>query len=709
VRNCLKSLQQQTIGSGAFDILVVDSCGTTETGDQLAAMVAEVSNARLLRADQPGVSTARNLGMRESAADFVAYIDDDALAAPDWLACMREVIAMHPPWPGVVGGRVLPVWERPLPDWWPPSLRGVLSIIEWEGRGEYRTAQVPAKLEPYGVNMAVQRLPLLEAGGFPEHLGRFAGLLLSDEDVQVAWQLQDRGYRAWYDSRIVVRHQIQGRRMNPAWLLDRLYWQGMSTVATRRSLGYARDVWRAFPRRLAVELVCLPTTLVPGNSPRLMAPRWRLAYARGFTRMALCGGARKRDLPARLLRRFLAGTGGPVIRTRSGEAPPALGTVPMQPEVPVLIGPRINNPGPVPRVSIGLPVYNGERYLARAVESILGQDFTDFELIICDNASTDGTAAICRALAERDARIRYHRNAKNLGAGPNYDRCFHLARGTYFKWAAHDDCLAPNYLSKAVAAMDAAPDAVLCTVGVAEIDADDRSQRIYRNHFPGISSPHSAQRLAAVIHTRHECEDFFGLFRRTALVCSGLHGTYSGSDRVLLAEMALRGPWVSVPEPLFLHREHTERYTRAVLLGDRSRAALWMDTKVPTARASRHYHLGVYRQYLHLVSKTVHSPGARAACYAELLRWWLTDGHFPDVLRDLLRDSPQVRAWIRAARDRLRHPFADPLREVATEMESQREEAVGTQSVVGARRRPDQHEPTPPAGLSLRPGHPGRN
>ena len=116
--------------------------------------------------------------------------------------------------------------------------------------------------------------------------------------------------------------------------------------------------------------------------------------------------------------------------------------------------------GAPPRVSIGLPVFNGERYLARAIESVLGQDFRDLELIVCDNASTDRTPEICAAYARRDARVRYFRNPRNLGAGPNYDRCFRLARGEYFKWAAHDDRLAPDYLSRTVAALDAAPEAV---------------------------------------------------------------------------------------------------------------------------------------------------------------------------------------------------------------------------------------------------------
>ena len=307
-----------------------------------------------------------------------------------------------------------------------------------------------------------------------------------------------------------------------------------------------------------------------------------------------------------------------------------------------------------PRVSIGLPVFNGERYLARAIDSVLAQDFRDLELIVCDNASTDRTAEICTASARRDARVRYHRNPRNLGAGPNYDRCFHLARGTYFKWAAHDDRLAPGYLSRTVAALDAAPGAVLCTTGVAEIDSGDEVRRVYRNVFPGIDSPSPARRLAALIHTRHECEDFFGLFRREALLGSSLHGTHSGSDRVLLAEMALRGPWTSVAEPLFVHREHEQRYTRAVLLpGDRSQAALWLDTAAPAALASRMFHLVVYRHYLRVVRKNTRPGGARAACYAELLRWWFTDGHLPDVLRDLVKDHPRLRRSLRAVKTAL--------------------------------------------------------
>ena len=150
-----------------------------------------------------------------------------------------------------------------------------------------------------------------------------------------------------------------------------------------------------------------------------------------------------------------------------------------------------------PTVSIGLPVFNGERYLDATIRSILDQSFTDLELIVCDNASTDATGDICARHAARDPRLLYHRQPRNLGAGPNYDDCFHRSRGRYFKWAAHDDLLAPDYLASAVAALEAAPDAVLCTTGITEIGPEGEELRRYANRFPGVDSPLAAQRLAA--------------------------------------------------------------------------------------------------------------------------------------------------------------------------------------------------------------------
>src|SRR5919112_5909956 len=101
-----------------------------------------------------------------------------------------------------------------------------------------------------------------------------------------------------------------------------------------------------------------------------------------------------------------------------------------------------------PRVTIGLPVYNGERFLEQALDGLLAQTFTDFELIISDNASTDRTPEICQAYAARDSRIRYVRQPENIGAGPNHNILVPMARGEYFKWASHDDLYDPDLVAK---------------------------------------------------------------------------------------------------------------------------------------------------------------------------------------------------------------------------------------------------------------------
>jgi glycosyltransferase involved in cell wall biosynthesis len=288
-----------------------------------------------------------------------------------------------------------------------------------------------------------------------------------------------------------------------------------------------------------------------------------------------------------------------------------------------------------PLVSIGMPVFNGQNYVHKAIESVLAQTFTDFELIICDNASTDATPEICRRYAAADRRVRYVRNPRNLGAGANFDLCFHLATGAYFQWAAHDDMLAPDYVACAVAALERNPEAVLCTAGIVEIGANDEVIRSYVTELHEMTSPDRARRFGCVINSHHQCEDFFGVYRRHALVGTGLIGTFSGSDRVLLAEVALRGPWVRLPDKLFLHRDHAQRATRALLLVDREAARRWQAPE-GKPRQNRQFHLVLYREYWRVVRRNV-PAGQRWGCYRELLRWWFTNGHFADVVRDLLQ------------------------------------------------------------------------
>ena len=137
----------------------------------------------------------------------------------------------------------------------------------------------------------------------------------------------------------------------------------------------------------------------------------------------------------------------------------------------------------MPLVSIGLPVYNGEKYLREAIESILGQTFCDLELIISDNGSTDSTQEFCGEYASRDSRVRYFRHEINRGAAWNYCAVFRYSRGKYFKWASHDDLCTPTFLERCVEVLERDPRVALCTTRTTIIDGDGEAIEVYPYEF----------------------------------------------------------------------------------------------------------------------------------------------------------------------------------------------------------------------------------
>lgn len=224
---------------------------------------------------------------------------------------------------------------------------------------------------------------------------------------------------------------------------------------------------------------------------------------------------------------------------------------------------RVSSGGGEPTVSIGLPVYNGARFIAETLDSLLQQTYADLELIICDNASNDGTRQICEAYAVRDERIRYLRSDVNRGAAWNYNRAVEAAVGRYFKWASHDDLCAPTYLERCVEVLDRAPDSVvLAYPKTALIDADGNLLGPYEDGLD-LRQPEPHQRLRALIRNLVMSNAVFGLVRRDALNRTRGHGTYISADYVLLAELAVQGQFWEIPEQLFLRRDHPGMSRRA--------------------------------------------------------------------------------------------------------------------------------------------------
>jgi glycosyltransferase involved in cell wall biosynthesis len=254
---------------------------------------------------------------------------------------------------------------------------------------------------------------------------------------------------------------------------------------------------------------------------------------------------------------------------------------------------------PRPRVSIGLPVYNGENYIADAIRSFQRQTFDDLEVIVSDNASTDDTEKIVLDLANDDQRIRYMRRDENVGANRNFNRAFFYARGEFFKWAAHDDVLEPTYLERCVEALDADPEVVLVHTRTSYIGETGEPLRPLARGFLGadgfverlplddsvtdaLASDDPAVRFDAVVNRMSVFYEVFGVGRTSAFQNTLLHRQYYGADKVFIAEMALQGPIVRLPDVLFRRRCHGATSTRSDDLGER---AEWSD---PTLQLTYH-------------------------------------------------------------------------------------------------------------------------
>ncbi len=218
-----------------------------------------------------------------------------------------------------------------------------------------------------------------------------------------------------------------------------------------------------------------------------------------------------------------------------------------------------------PKVSVGLAVYNGEDYLAQAIDSILNQTFTDFELIISDNASTDRTSEICTSYVVKDHRIRYHRNPVNIGAVKNENQTFSFSRGKYFHWQGHDDFCAPEFLDECVTALDNDPLAVLCQPTVVQID--EKGQRIGVGPLCDASSREPHVRFRNVMQMNHHCYEFYAMIRSDILRKVREQQVYVDSDRTLLAELALYGKFHRIDKELFFREFMPRNQPFSFLLG----------------------------------------------------------------------------------------------------------------------------------------------
>lgn len=302
-----------------------------------------------------------------------------------------------------------------------------------------------------------------------------------------------------------------------------------------------------------------------------------------------------------------------------------------------------------------MPVYNAERYLEAALESLLAQTFTDFELIISDNASTDATAEICRRYTGRDARIRYERQRQNRGANWNFNRVVELARGELFKWAAYDDLCEPTFIERCVAALDADPGIVAAHTRTIEIGPTGRllhrpDAPADRPHNPAgppalAASPRADLRFRDVLLNHGWGVRSFGVIRTEPLRRTGLYQPAYGWEKIIMAELALVGRFHLVDEPLFQQRVHPDAMSQLAASSSRLKAlaAHYDGRALPR--------LAYLRGYLRVAWRSRRSLFSFLLCAVWTAAWVLQVRKWPAVLASMSsRLTPRL-AIFRARRE----------------------------------------------------------
>jgi glycosyltransferase involved in cell wall biosynthesis len=303
----------------------------------------------------------------------------------------------------------------------------------------------------------------------------------------------------------------------------------------------------------------------------------------------------------------------------------------------------------IPKVSVGLPIYNGEKYITQALDSILAQTFEDFELIISDNASTDRTREICLDYAARDSRIKYSRNRQNLGLTRNFNHAFELARGEYFAYMSHDDYIAPDLIARCVEILDNDSSVILCHCQVLIVDEQGKPVAHYDDKlkFHNEDSPYAHKRFRDLIMIPHLCLDDFGLMRTEVLHnINPLYDSFYGSDRNFLAELSLYGKFHHLPDVMFYWRDERDKY--AQFNSWLSRLHTWefwtrrLDTSKPNEIPLPRW--SALKGYIKSVGRVKLSRNERLLCYLVVAEW--IPKNAKGLFKDLLIASLIFLTWL---------------------------------------------------------------
>ncbi|MEM9562777.1 MAG: glycosyltransferase family 2 protein [Actinomycetota bacterium] len=270
-----------------------------------------------------------------------------------------------------------------------------------------------------------------------------------------------------------------------------------------------------------------------------------------------------------------------------------------------------------PTVTVGLPVYNGERFLERSLRSVLDQTWTDLEVVVSDNGSTDRSLEIVREVAAGDPRVTIVASDTNRGAAWNYNNTLANARGRYFRWHADDDWFEPTLITKLVEALDGDDGAVVAHSWTRFVDDDGATTREFPDDL-GVDSPEANERLARAVVNLTFCNPVFGLIRTDVLQRTAKIASFPGSDATLLYELAINGRFAVVPELLYNRRPgnsiKTNNSMRAV--------AEWFS---PNGSGGRFPALAQFIETVRAILRAPLSTGERIRCGVAFVRHWPID------------------------------------------------------------------------------------
>lgn len=277
IGGCLDALDRQSVAP--LEVLVIDQSPDDATRRIVTERPMGPAPVRYFHSEKAGVSLARNIGIRESKGDVLAITDDDALAEPGWLGALLRAFDETSPRAGLVGGKILPLWEGPRPPWFPSSREYLLPVFDPPGP----LAPFPEGSLPMTVNLAVDRRVIERIGAFNEDVGPRTGWRISGEDSLFSWKAIEAGFPIYYQPDAVVLHRVPKARMKRSFLLERSFTEGISLIDIEEKRGILDPArlrghisWhRRHVVRKVLSLAKYPS-LAPWNDPRVFEA---LSYA----------------------------------------------------------------------------------------------------------------------------------------------------------------------------------------------------------------------------------------------------------------------------------------------------------------------------------------------------------------------------------------------------------------------------------------------